>query len=127
MKVPGTGLTGHSQRSAGLCRRLSIWLLSFALAFGLILGQSAGAGTIAEHHAEASMPVLDAFPADAQGEATPAPACHPGIACAAFVVASGPTPMRSVPIVSTLRPDMAQSQRRFGGPTITLPPPRNLI
>lgn len=119
--------TRHSQRPAGLGRRLSMWVLSFALTFGLILGQFSEAGIVAEHHADATMAALDALPAHDQGEETPAPKCHPGIACAAFVVSAGPTPKRSDPIVSTLRPDMAQSQRRFGGPTVTLPPPRNLI
>lgn len=125
--LPGTGMTGHSQRPAGLCRRLSMWLLSFALAFGLILGQFAEAGTIAEDHDEAAIEEVDASSAQDRGEAMPAPGCHPGIACAAFVVAAGRAPVRCDSIVNILRPDATRSQRRLGGPTVILPPPRNLI
>ncbi len=108
-------------------RILSVWLLSIVLAFGLILGQFTEAGIFADHHAEATMEGLNASPAHDGGEAAPSLKCHPGIACAAFVVSAGPSPMRSDSIVSILRPDATQSQRRFGGPTVTLPPPRNLI
>jgi hypothetical protein len=106
---------------------LSVWLLSIALAFGLVLGQFAEAGTFAEHHKDASMVELSASIAQDGREAAPAPECHPGIACAAFVVPAGPSPLRSDTIVRILRPDATQSQRRFGGPMVTLPPPRNLI
>jgi hypothetical protein len=104
-----------------------VWLLSIALAFGLILGQFADAGTFADHHTDTVVAGLSASPAHDGREVPPTPECHPGIACAAFVVPAGPSPFRTDSVVSVLRPDATQSQRRFGGPTVTLPPPRNLI
>ena len=119
--------TGQGLRPAGMGRRLPLWLLAISLAFGLILGQFAEAGTLAEHHVEATLPGLDASVSHGGNQVSPVPDCHPGIACAAFVVPAGPSPVRSGFIVSLLRPDVARSQLRFGGPTVTLPPPRTLI
>ena len=126
MKAPIPGRTGHSVPSAGLGRRVSIWFLSIALAFGFILGQFAEAATAAEHHAEGTLAGLTASPAHVGIEATPAAACQPAIA--AFVVPAGSAPAGAGSLVSILCPDATRSQRpRFGGPTVTLPPPRTLI
>ncbi len=104
-----------------------MWLLSVALAFGLILGPSAEARAFAELDAEATVAGLDDPPSDGGNQTTSAAACHPGIACAAFVVPAGPSPALAGPYDSRLRPEVAQSQRRFGGPTVTLPPPRHPV
>ena len=107
------------------CRALqyvSMWLLSMVLAFGLVLGQSAEAGSVQVHH-----PGLSIKSAGTSGQETvPAPACHPGLTCTAAVTPEGPVTAMSLSIVIVLRPDLTQSQRRFGGPTVTLPPPRPL-
>ena len=101
---------------------MSMWLLSMVLALGLVLGQSAQAGSVQIHH-----PDMSITSAGASGQETaPAPACHPGLTCAAVVVPAGPVTAMSLSIVIVLRPDLTQSQRRFGGPSVTLPPPRPL-
>ena len=101
---------------------MSMWLLSMVLALGLILGQSAEAGSVQIHHPDMSIEV-----AGASGQETvPAPACHPGLTCTALVVPEGPVTALSSSVVIVLRPDLTQSQRRFGGPSVTLPPPRTL-
>ncbi|PJF10266.1 hypothetical protein CUR21_05700 [Pseudorhodobacter sp. MZDSW-24AT] len=102
---------------------VSMWLLSLVLALGLILGQTAEAGPVEDHHPETSIEIAS----NLGQETTPAPACHPGLACTVFVVSEGPVTALSLSIVITLRPDPKQSQRRFGGPSVTLPPPRTRI
>lgn len=104
-------------------RLVSMWLLSLVLALGLILGQTAEAGPVEDHHPETSIEIAS----NLGQETTPAPACHPGLACTVFVVSEGPVTALSLSIVITLRPDPKQSQRRFGGPSVTLPPPRTRI
>lgn len=103
-------------------RHALIWLLSLVLVFGLVVGQMAEAGAVEDHHPELTVEV---DPVAAQ-ETAPAPACHPGLACTAFVLPEGPVTVLSFSPVIVLRPDVTQSQRRFGGPSITLPPPRTL-
>ena len=90
--------------------------------FGLVVGQTAEAGAVEDHHPEM---LIELVPVTAQ-ETAPAPACHPSIACTACVLPEGPVIVLSFSSVIALRPDVPQSQRRFGGPSITLPPPRTL-
>lgn len=103
-------------------RHASIWLLSLVMMFGLVVGQTAEAGAVEDHHPELS---VELDPVAAQ-ETASAPACHPSIACTAFVLPKGPVTLLSFSPAIVLRPDVTQSQRRFGGPSITLPPPRTL-
>ena len=109
--------------SRGSFRFVSMWLLSVVLTLGLVLGQTAEAGPVEDHHPGTSVEVAG----NAGQETAPAPACHPGLACSVFVVPEGPVTALSLSIVITLRPDLTQSQRRFGGPSVTLPPPRTRI
>lgn len=109
--------------SLGSFRFVSMWLLSLVLTLGLVLGQTAEAGPVEDHHPGTSVEIAG----NAGQETAPAPACHPGLACTVFVLPEGPVTALSLAIVITLRPDLTQSQRRFGGPSVTLPPPRNLI
>lgn len=109
--------------SRGSFRFVSIWLLSVVLTLGLVLGQTAEAGPVEDHHPGTWVEIAG----NAGQETAPAPACHPGLACSVFVVPEGPGTALSLSIVITLRPDLTQSQRRFGGPSVTLPPPRTRI
>ncbi len=108
--------------SRGSFRFVSMWLLSVVLTLGLVLGQTAEAGPVEDHHPGTSVEIAG----NAGQETAPAPACHPGLACSVFVVPEGPVTALSLSIVITLRPDLTRSQRRFGGPSVTLPPPRSL-
>ena len=101
---------------------MTIWLLSVVLALGLVLGQAAEAGAVEDRHSEVSIEIAGAFGQDA----APAPECHTSLTCTGFVVPEGPGTAISSPIVIVLRPVLTQSQRRFGGPPVTLPPPRSL-
>ena len=109
--------------SRGSFRFVSMWLLSVVLTLGLVLGQTAEAGPVEDHHPGTWVEIAG----NAGQETAPAPACHPGLACSVFVVPEGPVTALSLSIVITLRPDLTQSQRRFGGPSVTLPPPRTRI
>ena len=109
--------------SRGSFRFVSMWLLSVVLTLGLVLGQTAEAGPVEDHHPGTSVEIAG----NAGQETAPAPACHPGLACSVFVVPEGPVTALSLSIVIPLRPDLTQSQRRFGGPSVTLPPPRTRI
>ena len=107
----------------GSLRFVSMWLLSLVLTLGLVLGQAAEAGSVEDHHPETSIEITG----NLGQESAPAPACHPGLACTVFMLPEGPVTALSLSIVNTLRPDLTQSQRRFGGPSVILPPPRTLI
>ena len=109
--------------SRGPLRVVSMWLLSLVLMLGLVLGQTAEAGSVEDHHPGTSVEIAG----NSAQETAPAPACHPGLACTVFVLLEGPVTALSLSIVITLRPDLMQSQRRFGGPSVTLPPPRTRI
>lgn len=100
-----------------------MWLLSVVLTLGLVLGQTSEAGPVEDHHPGTWVEIAG----NAGQETAPAPACHPGLACSVFVLPDGPVTALSLSIVITLRPDLKQSQRRFGGPSVTLPPPRTRI
>lgn len=109
--------------SHSFLRFVSMWLLSLVLTLGLVLGQAVEAGPVENHHPGTSVEIAG----NAGQETAPAPACHPGLACAVLVVPEGPVTALSLSIVITQRPDPKQSQRRFGGPSVTLPPPRTRI
>jgi len=97
-----------------------MWLLSMVLALGLILGQAAEAGSVENHRPGMSIEVAS----DAAQKKAPAPACHTSLACTAFVLPEGPVTALSLSIAIVLRPDLTRSQHGFGGPSVTLPPPR---
>ena len=105
-----------------LLRFVSMWLLTVALVMGLVLGQSAEAASGNEHHSDLTVEAADT--PDQQSSATPA--CHPGVICTAFVLPDALSSIQPTAVPAVLQPDAEQSQRRFGGPAITLPPPRTL-
>lgn len=122
MKSPSTPRNPRQDLlSRGLLRYVSRWLLSTVMALCLVFGQAASAGPVEVHHPHPSIAL-----ADFGQETAPAPACHPGIACTAFVLPEGPVTALTLSNVIVLRPDVTQSQRRIGGPSVTLPPPRSL-
>lgn len=124
MKVSSTSSNAlKNPLSLGSFRFVSMWLLSLVLTLGLVLVQTAEAGPVEYHHPETSIEVAS----NLGQETVPASACHPGLACTVFVLPEGPVTALSQAILITLRPDLTQSQRRFGGPSVTLPPPRTLI
>jgi hypothetical protein len=108
--------------SRGSLRFVSMWLLALVLTLGLVLGQAAEAGSLEDHHPDTSSEIAGS----SDQETASVPACHPGLACTVFVLPEGPVTALSLSILITLRPDLTQSQRRFGGPAVTLPPPRTL-
>ena len=103
-------------------RFVSMWLLTVALVMGLVLGQSAEAASGNEHHSDLTVEAADT--PDQQSSATPA--CHPGVICTAFVLPDVLSSIQPTVVPAVLQPGAEQSQRRFGGPAITLPPPRTL-
>lgn len=102
-------------------RRMAIWLVGILLAIGLSLGQVSDVQPVGTHHAEASTGLAD--PAAKIDVAVPT--CDPGLTCAAFVIPGNPSVSFSRPDIAVLRPDMTRAQRRFGGPQVSLPPPRH--
>ena len=105
-----------------LLRFASMWLLTVVLVIGLVLGQSAEAASGTEHHSSST--VEAAYTPEQQSSVTPA--CHPGVTCTAFVLPDALASIQPKAVPAVLQPDAEQSQLRFGGPAITLPPPRTL-
>jgi hypothetical protein len=99
-----------------------MWLLSVVLALGLVLNESAEAGSAEDHRPDISIESAGVF----GQETTPATACHPGLICTAFVVPEGPATALSTSLEIVRWLDLTQSERRFAGPSLTLPPPRIL-
>ncbi|MBY0349535.1 hypothetical protein [Tabrizicola sp.] len=102
-----------------------MWLLSIALSVGLGLGQVAEAGSLSENNPKTLIAVLGGCSGETGQEGTAGSGCHPSVGCVGPLVLFGPVAAWSEPLVSIRHPDLAQSQRRFGGPTVSLPPPRN--
>lgn len=100
-----------------------MWLMSVVLVLGLVLGQAVEAGVSSEDHQPR---ILGVIADTAEQQSAPVPACDPGLTCSAFVVPDGPAAARSLAVASVLRPDVTRAQLRFGGPCVTLPPPRTL-
>jgi len=102
-----------------------VWSWSFAIVLlcGLIIGQSASAFATAGHHPPTSVEASDG-PA---GPANISLSCHPALACAAFVLPIGAVTAFIPGYAVVSRPHFAQTQLRFGGPSVSLPPPRLLI
>ncbi len=104
----------------GSLRLASAWLLSVLIAFAAAFGQAAGADT-AEDHLPAPSVVIGAVAANAVAHAVPCPAAG------ACMLAAAPDPFATAQPLSVrtaLRPDLGLAQRRFGGPSVTLRPPR---
>lgn len=99
------------------------WSFAFVLLCGLIIGQSASAFATVDHHPPTSVEASDR-PA---GPANMSLSCHPALACAAFVLPTGAVIAFISNYAVVLRPDFAQAPLRFGGPSVSLPPPRLLI
>ena len=105
-----------------LLRFASMWLLTVALVMGLVLAQSAEAASGKEHHSDLTVEAADT----PEQQSSVTPACHPGVTCTAFVLPDALAAIQPKAVPAVLQPDAEQSQRRFGGPAITLPPPRTL-
>lgn len=106
-----------------MVRVLWAWSFAIVLLCGLIIGQSAPAFATVDHHSPTSVETSDG-PA---GSTNMSLSCHPALACAAFVLPTGAVTALISNYAVVSRPDFAQSQLRFGGPSVSLPPPRLLI
>ena len=106
-----------------MARVLWAWSFAIVLLCGLIIGQSASAFTMADHHSPTSVEASDG----SAGSTNMALSCHPALACAAFVLPTGAVTAFISNYAVVSRPDFAQTQLRFGGPSVSLPPPRLLI
>ena len=107
----------------GILRLLWAWSFTIVLLCGLTIGQSASAFAPVDHHSPTSVETSDG----SAGSTNISLSCHPALACAAFVLPIGAvTPfIPGYAVVS--RPHFAQTTLRFGGPSVSLPPPRLLI
>jgi hypothetical protein len=113
----------NNPRSGGRLRFVFAWLLSVVLVFSMVYGQASEARSIGDHHTSISIDASDVSTKDS----SPSPACHPGVTCAAFFLPEGHFAAVYPSVGNVLRPDLTQSQLRFTGPAVTLPPPRILI
>ena len=109
--------------AGGLFRHVWAWCLAFVLLCGLIAGQSASSFAAVDHHVPTSV-VASGAPAESTDVAL---SCHPALACAAFVIASTAVAAFISDHAKMSRPDLAPTQLRFGGPSVSLPPPRLVI
>jgi hypothetical protein len=107
----------------GIVRILWAWSFTIVLLCGLTIGQSASAFAPVDHHSPTSVETSDG----SAGSTNISLSCHPALACISFVLPIGAVTafISSYAVVS--RPHFAQTQLRFGGPSVSLPPPRLLI
>lgn len=124
MTEPPTPRTAREiLREREYVRCVGTWFLSLVLVIGLVLGQSAQAAGPADDYQTEILGVI----ADIAGQQTaPVPACDPGVTCFGFVLLAGQSAVRSLVGASVMRPALTRPQRRIGGPSVTLPPPRTL-
>lgn len=102
---------------------LMAWSFMIVLLCGLTVSQSASAFASVDHHSPTSVEASDG----AVGSTNISLSCHPVLACTAFVLPVGAVTAFISDYAAVLRPDVAQTQLRFGGPSVSLPPPRLLI
>lgn len=107
----------------GVVRFLWAWSFTVVLLCGLTIGQSASAFAPVDHHSPTSVETSDG----SAGSTNISLSCHPALACAAFVLPIGAVTAFIPGYAVVSRPQFAQTQLRFGGPSVSLPPPRLLI
>lgn len=107
----------------GIIRILWAWSFTIVLLCGLTIGQSASAFAPVDHHSPTSVETSDG----SAGSMNISLSCHPALACAAFVLPIGAVTAFIPSYAVMSRPHFAQAQLRFGGPFVSLPPPRLLI
>ncbi len=107
----------------GIIRILWVWSFTIVLVCGLTIGQSASAFAPVDHHSPTSVETSDG----SAGSTNISLCCHPALACAAFVLPFGAVTAFIPSYAVMSRPHFAQTQLRFGGPSVSLPPPRLLI
>ena len=107
----------------GIVRLLWVWSFTIVLLCGLTIGQSASAFAPVDHHSPTSVETSDR----SAGSTNISLSCHPALACAAFVLPIGAVTAFIPGYAVVSRPHIAQTQLRFGGPSVSLPPPRLLI
>lgn len=102
-----------------------VWACLFAIVLlcGLTIGQSASAFASVDHHSPTSVEASDGN----AGSANMSLSCHQVLACTAFVLPIGAVTAFISNYAVVSRPNFAQTQLRFGGPSVSLPPPRLLI
>lgn len=106
-----------------MVRHLSAFCFAIVLLCSLIVGQSASAFPAPDHHATSSTASSGTPWAE---PAAVVLSCHPALACATFVIPSGATGAFVSGYAVVLLPEFAQTRPRFGGPSVSLPPPRLL-
>lgn len=107
----------------GMVRVLWAWSFMIVLLCGLTIGQSASAFAPVDHHSPTSVEMSDG----SAGSTNISLSCHPALACTAFVLPIGAVTAFIPSHAVMSRPRLAQTQLRFGGPSVSLPPPRLLI
>ena len=107
----------------GMVRLLWAWSFMIVLLCGLIIGQSVSAFAPVDHHSSTSVETSDG----SAGSTNISLSCHPALACAAFVLPIGAVTAFIPGYAVVSRPHIDQTQLRFGGPSVSLPPPRLLI
>lgn len=106
-----------------MAKHLWVWSFSIVLLFGLIVSQSASYFPTADHHSVTSGEESDS-PAKST---TVSGSCHPALSCVALVIPAGAATQFVSNFASVSQLDSVQTQPRFNGPSVSLPPPRPLI
>lgn len=99
------------------------WSFAIVLLFGLLVAQSVSAFATVDQGFQISVAASDGA---AGSMHVPLP-CDKVLACAAFMLPPGAVTAFISNSATVLRPDFAQTQPRFGSPSVSLPPPRPLI
>lgn len=104
-------------------RVLWAWSFMIVLLCGLTVSQSASAFAPIDHHAPASAQAAEG----PTGSAILSLSCDQAVACTAFVLPVGAVTGFASSYAVVLRPGFARTRLHFGGPSVSLPPPRLLI
>lgn len=107
----------------GIVRILWAWFFTIILFFSLTLGESTSAFAPVDHHSPTSAGSYDSHASSTEISQS----CHQVLACTALVLPIGSTAAFFSDNAVRLQPNLAQSQLRFSGPSVSLPPPRLLV
>lgn len=113
-------------RRVGLPRQLAAWLFAALLLCGLAIGQPASAWTVNVHDSGPVSASRSGVTDSHLENRARAQDCHPSLQCLVFVFPSSQTTSIGLRRGVPARPRLTQSQLRFRGLPVDLPPPRLL-
>ena len=123
MQTPNKWTALNLSFPGSIVRLICAWSFMIVLLCGLTVSKSASDFASIDHHSLTSVEASD----DSAGSRNILLTCHPALTCTTFVLPIGAVTAFIPSYVVVSQSDFVEPQFRFGGPSVSLPPPRPLI